>query len=83
MGEVNAYIQTAMNGAVVSEVLEGMRTFDLIVRLQNDYRENVEGLGRLAITLPEAARSRWAVSRAFMNPAARTQSIASMSVAGL
>lgn len=51
--EVNEYVQTAMNGAVVSEVLEGMRTFDLIVRMQNETREDVEGLKRLAIHLPE------------------------------
>ncbi len=42
-----------MNGSVVSEVLEGMRTFDLIVRMQNETREDIEGLKRLAIHLPE------------------------------
>lgn len=51
--EVNNYVQTAMNGAVVSEVLEGMRTFDLLVRMQNESREDIEGLKRLAISLPE------------------------------
>ena len=51
--EVNDYVQTAMNGAVVSEVLEGMRTFDLLVRMQNETREDIDGLKRLAIHLPE------------------------------
>ena len=50
---VNDYVQTAMNGAVVSEVLDGMRTFDLMVRMRNDYREDIDGLNRLAIQLPE------------------------------
>ncbi len=50
---VNDYVQTAMNGAVVSEVLDGMRTFDLMVRMKNDYREDIDGLSRLAIYLPE------------------------------
>ncbi len=51
--DVNEYIQTAMNGAVVSEVLDGMRTFDLLVRMQSEYREDIDGLKRLAINLPE------------------------------
>lgn len=50
---VNDYIQTAMNGKVVSEILENLRTFDLLVRLKSDYREDLEALKRLAIQLPE------------------------------
>lgn len=50
---VNNYIETAMNGTVVSEVLEGMRTFDLLVRMKEDYREDIEQLRRLSIQLPE------------------------------
>ena len=53
VSDVNEYVQTAMNGAVVSEVLEEMRTFDLLVRMQNETREDIEGLKRLAIHLPE------------------------------
>ena len=52
-GEVNHTIQTAMNGAVVSEILDGMRTFDLVVRMKDEYREDIAGLRRLAIQLPE------------------------------
>lgn len=51
--KVNDYVQTAMNGAVVSEVLDGMRTFDLVVRMKDEVREDIEGLKRLAIHLPE------------------------------
>ncbi|MCA9127185.1 MAG: efflux RND transporter permease subunit [Planctomycetales bacterium] len=50
---VNEYIQTAMNGTVVSEVLDGMRTFDLLVRMQEEYREDIDQLKRLSIHLPE------------------------------
>ncbi len=50
---VNDTIQTAMNGTVVSEVLEGMRTFDLLVRMKDEYREDIEQLKRLSIQLPE------------------------------
>lgn len=49
---VNEYISTAMNGEVVSEVLLGQRTFDLLVRMDEKYRENLEALKRLSIDLP-------------------------------
>ena len=49
---VNEYVETAMNGEVVSEVLLGQRTFDLLVRMQENYRENLEALKRLSIDLP-------------------------------
>ena len=49
---VNEYIETAMNGEVVSEVLLGQRTFDLLVRMDEEYRENLEALKRLSIDLP-------------------------------
>ena len=49
---VNEYISTAMNGDVVSEVLLGQRTFDLMVRVDEKYRENMQSLNRLSIDLP-------------------------------
>lgn len=51
--DVNELVQTAMQGEVVSLVLEGQRTFDLLVRLEEQYREDVDKLRRLAINLPE------------------------------
>lgn len=47
--EVNEFIETAMNGQVVSEVLVGQRTFDLLIRLDENYRENIDALRRLTI----------------------------------
>jgi HME family heavy-metal exporter len=51
--DINDYIQTAMNGRVITEVLDGMRTFDLMVRMSEEFRENLEALKRLPIQLPE------------------------------
>ncbi|WP_437224736.1 efflux RND transporter permease subunit [Planctomicrobium sp. SH661] len=53
---VNNFIETAMNGEVVSEVLQGQRTFDLLVRMGDEYREDLEALRRLTIELPEGGR---------------------------
>lgn len=46
---VNEFIETAMNGVVVSEVLQGQRKFDLLVRMDDSYRENLDELRRLTI----------------------------------
>ncbi|MBC8872363.1 MAG: efflux RND transporter permease subunit [Planctomycetes bacterium] len=50
--DVNEFVETAMNGTVVSEVLIGQRTFDLLVRLDEPYRENLGTVKRLSINLP-------------------------------
>jgi CzcA family heavy metal efflux pump len=49
---VNEFVETAMQGEVVSQVLDGQRTFDLMVRLDDRYREDLEALRRLVIELP-------------------------------
>ena len=54
--EVNQFIETAMNGQVVSEVLTGQRTFDLLIRLDEDYREDIQALRRLTIDLKEGGK---------------------------
>ena len=51
--DVNELVETAMHGEVVSEVLIGQRTFDLLVRLDESHRENLETVRRLSIRLPE------------------------------
>lgn len=51
--DVNRFVETAMNGKVISEVLQGQRTFDLFVRFDHPYRENLDALGRLSLDLPE------------------------------
>lgn len=55
-GYVNEFVETALNGQVVSSVLDGQRTFDLIVRLDDPYRTDVTNLNRLALNLPDGAR---------------------------
>ena len=51
--DVMELVETAMNGKVVSQVLLGQRTFDLLVRLDEQYREDEGKLRRLAVTLPD------------------------------
>jgi Cu/Ag efflux pump CusA len=55
-GLTRAYVarvmQTALQGDVVSQVLEGQRRFDLLVRLEDASRTDYTSLGRLRIELP-------------------------------
>ncbi|MDI9444825.1 MAG: efflux RND transporter permease subunit [Planctomycetota bacterium] len=51
--EVSRLVETAMQGAVVSQVLVGQRSFDLLVRLEEPAREDIEAVKRLAVDLPE------------------------------
>jgi HME family heavy-metal exporter len=46
-------LQTALQGEVLSQVLEGQRRFDLLVRLEEGYRTDYANLGRLRIDLPD------------------------------
>jgi HME family heavy-metal exporter len=52
VGDVNHVFTTAMQGQVVSQVLEGEASFDLVVRFDDKYRENQQSLRSLAIELP-------------------------------
>ncbi|QDT07105.1 Cobalt-zinc-cadmium resistance protein CzcA [Rubripirellula lacrimiformis] len=45
-------LQTALQGEVVSQVLEGQRRFDLMVRLEEEYRTDYANLDRIRIDLP-------------------------------
>jgi len=46
-------LQTALQGEVVSQVLEGQRRFDLLVRLEEEFRTDYANLDRLRIDLPD------------------------------
>ncbi|WP_391540615.1 efflux RND transporter permease subunit [Lignipirellula cremea] len=51
-GYVARILQTALQGEVVSQVLEGQRRFDLMIRLEESYRTDYANLGKLRIDLP-------------------------------
>ncbi|MFI4876610.1 MAG: efflux RND transporter permease subunit [Blastopirellula sp. JB062] len=50
--DVNEFIETAMQGEVVSQILDGQRTFDLLVRLDEPFREDREAMSRLVLETP-------------------------------
>lgn len=52
-GEVNELIETAMHGKVIGGVLQGQRTFDLLLRFDDPFREDRNALGRMPLELPD------------------------------
>ncbi len=50
--EIAHVLQTALQGEVVSEILDGQRRFDLLVRLEEKYRTDYANLKRLKVDLP-------------------------------
>ena len=53
---VNEFIETAMNGRTVSEIVLGQRKFDLVVRLDDEFRQDPAKFQRLALNLPSGGR---------------------------
>lgn len=56
--DVTEFVETAMSGHVISEVVDGQRKFDLVVRLEESFRENRQSLGRLSIQLPSGGTTK-------------------------
>jgi CzcA family heavy metal efflux pump len=53
---IHQMVETALNGRVVSSVLDGQRSFDLLVRFDDEFRSDFESLDRTPIELPDGAR---------------------------
>lgn len=53
---IHEMLETAFNGRVVSSVLDGQRTFDLLVRFDENSRAEWDALDRLPIELPDGTR---------------------------
>ncbi len=53
---VNEFVETALNGRIVSEVVVGRRKFDLVVRLADEFRLDPLRIRRLALNVPGGGR---------------------------
>lgn len=53
---IHNFVETAMHGRVVTKVIEGGRVFDLVLRMDEDTRQDIDQLPRLPIELPDGRR---------------------------
>ena len=52
IGDLSETIETLLNGTVVSQVLEGRKTFDLFVRLKEPARQDLDAIRNMLVDAP-------------------------------
>jgi heavy metal efflux system protein len=52
VADINGLIQTAIGGDVATQVVQQEKQFDLIVRLDQQYRDNPQEIGRILVATP-------------------------------
>ena len=56
VADVNAVVQAAIGGQSVTQVFEGEKWFDLVVRFQPEFRQDVDAIGNIQASTPDGAR---------------------------
>lgn len=56
VADVNAVVQGAVGGQAVTQVYEGERLFDLVVRFLPEFRQDVDAIGNILVSTPDGAR---------------------------
>ena len=52
VADVNGLIEAAVGGSAATQVVQGERSFDLVVRLQPRYRQTPEAIGEILVSTP-------------------------------
>jgi heavy metal efflux system protein len=53
VSDINALIQAAIGGDVATEVVQGEKQFDLVVRLEEQFRDNPERIRNILVSTPD------------------------------
>jgi cobalt-zinc-cadmium resistance protein CzcA len=53
VSDINTLIETAMGGQAVSQVIQGERQFDLVVRMEEQFRNNENAIRSLLVATPD------------------------------
>jgi cobalt-zinc-cadmium resistance protein CzcA len=56
VADVNAVVQAAVGGQAVTQVYEGERLFDLVIRFLPEFRQDVDAIGNILVSTPDGAR---------------------------
>ncbi len=53
VADINGLIEAAIGGAATTQVVQGEKQFDLVVRLEPRYRDNPEEIGNILVATPD------------------------------
>ncbi len=53
VADINGLVEAAVGGAVATQVVQGEKQFDLVVRLAQPYRDTPEEIGRILVATPD------------------------------
>jgi cobalt-zinc-cadmium resistance protein CzcA len=53
VSDINALISTALGGTAATQVIQGEQQFDLVVRMQEPFRKDMDAISNLLITTPD------------------------------
>jgi len=53
VSDVNTLVETAIGGTAATQVVQGERQFDLVVRMQEPFRQNADAIRNLLIATPD------------------------------
>lgn len=56
VADVNGLIEAAVGGSAATQVVQGERTFDLVVRLKPEFRQTPEQIGNILVAAPGGAQ---------------------------
>ncbi len=55
-GNVSEIVETALGGETLSQMVEGQRVFDVVLRIKEEFRRDLESLKRFPIELPNGGQ---------------------------
>jgi cobalt-zinc-cadmium resistance protein CzcA len=55
-GDVNSAVQGAVGGITATQVLQGDRRFDFVIRYKPEYRQNAEAIKNILVSAPDGSR---------------------------
>src|SRR5881296_363659 len=55
-GDVNGIVQATIGGQAVTQVLDGERRFDVVVRFLPQYRNNLDTISNIPVSMPDGGR---------------------------
>ena len=77
VSDVEAVVQAAVGGQAATQVIQGEKLFDLVVRMKPEFRENAQQIGNLLVGTPSGQQIASELARRiFTRPAAHPSSIA-------